>query len=176
MISHGSRLLLLEEHLADCPDKKVPSKTTIHRPLFLEGTKLLWNAIRIFCNISFLCWKKIERKSGFSLRCDCLHCGHNCIAARVLWQADCWAWLLATAISRHYQASLLSVGTSLRKSYSKNIRSLEEKKYVTEQTVANTEPETRGKVARKTLKRRFLSYAKWWTFSASSVELFLSSL
>jgi hypothetical protein len=75
----------------------------------------------------------------------------NRLTARVLCWAHCWAWPLATAISRPYPARLLPVGISKRNS--NNPRSLEELKHSTEQTVANTDPKHFRKVARKTRKR-----------------------
>jgi hypothetical protein len=48
---------------------------------------------------------------------DVPHSKDNCFITRVLWWAHCWAWTLATAISRPHPARLLSVRISQTKRF-----------------------------------------------------------
>jgi hypothetical protein len=70
----------------------------------------------------------------------------NCFPVRAL----CWAWPLATAISRPYPARLFSLWGFVKERVDlNNPQSFQELKYNTEQTVTNIDPETLHKVVRR---------------------------
>jgi hypothetical protein len=62
--------------------------------------QLMLNIIRIFWFTSFLCcenWKRLLVSAWWG---NCPHCEHKCFIGIVLWWPHCWAWSLATQISK----------------------------------------------------------------------------